>query len=135
MKILILQKSPILCQRLIHLLDETQRYEAIGLVGGVDSVASALQLIALDQPAALLLDRHLDHGGALQMLAALEEQKRQLPVILLGDGHEIRHHGASTVHCIELNKDHEFFSIVPTLDRLLHAANSTYSTLPANCPD
>lgn len=129
MKILLLQKSPLLCQRLIRLLDETQRYEAIGLVGGVDSVASALQLIAVDQPAALLLDMHLDHGGTLQMLAALEAQGRQLPVILLNDGssHGARPPSQSAVNCIELDKDHELFNIVPTLDRLLQPAMTSHT--------
>jgi DNA-binding NarL/FixJ family response regulator len=132
MKILILHKSPILCQRLIRLLEETRRYEAIGVVGGVESVASALQLVTADHPAALLLDQHLDHGGALQMLAALEEKGQHLPVILLTDAHHTEAHRQilPVGNHIVLNKDQDLFNIVPVLDRLLQTASTKTSVSP-----
>ncbi|MBP9712752.1 MAG: response regulator transcription factor [Sterolibacterium sp.] len=120
MKILIVQKSVVLCQRIINLLEASHRYEAIGLVG---KPHNALRLIATDKPDALLLDLHLAGGAAMQLLKDLQAQQLSLPVLLLAESTELAYLQRAQALGVQalLVREGEFEHIVATLDQLLLA--------------
>ena len=103
MKILIVQKSVVLCQRIINLLEASHRYEAIGLVGKPHNALAG--------------------GAAMQLLKDLQAQQLSLPVLLLAESTELAYLQRAQALGVQalLVREGEFEHIVATLDQLLLA--------------
>ncbi len=118
MKILVIQKSAVLCQRIITLLEASHRYAAVGIAG---DPYSALSLMRADPPDALLLDLHLADGAALKLLEKMQAHALHLPVVLLAESRVpayLQRAEELGVRAVLL-KENDFGQIVSTLDDLL----------------
>lgn len=120
MKVLVIQNSPVICERLLALLAESGQYEGLGCVTGA---TAALELVRACEPDALLLDLHLKYGGSgFKVLESLRRRQDELPVILLSGSDDLKYRqqaqavGATAL----LSKTTQFDQILPTLDGLFH---------------
>jgi len=120
MKILVVESSIAVGERLLALLARSGKYTALGCAA---SAAQALEMIAVERPDALLLDLYLNDGSGFKLLEVLRTWQLPLPVIVLSINHGWQYQiqakalGAAAFLC----KSTQFEDIVPTLDRLLHA--------------
>lgn len=118
MKVLVIENSTAVCERLLDLLAEGGGYEAIGCAG---SSAAALELIETRRPDALLLDMHLDDGSGFRVLEKLRSRGLSVPTIVLSgyDDRQYRLRAESLGAAAYLHKSTQFEDIVPTLRQIL----------------
>jgi two-component system response regulator DevR len=76
-RVLIVDDSSIVCDRLVNMLADLKGVSVIGLTG---SIAEARQLIAEFKPDVITLDLHLTDGSGLEVL---REVKNSLPAVLV----------------------------------------------------
>lgn len=121
MKVLVIENSAVICERLLSLLAESGAYQGLGCV---PCVSGALERYATDQPDALLLDLRLADGSGFQVLEALRQCQHGVPVIVLSenDSWHYRRRAESLGAAAFLRKSTQFDLILPTLDRVLHAS-------------
>jgi len=130
MKVLVIENSSAICERLLALLSESGRYEGLGCV---TCAVAAIELIEDCRPDALLLDLRLSDGSGFKVLEALRSQNLSLPVIALSDcdgwQYQIRSLalGAAAFLCKATQSD----LIIPSLDRLLGIRNDAVAVLEA----
>lgn len=124
MKILVVENSPAVGKRLLTLLAASGRYQGMGCAV---TVMSALELVDLCHPDAVLLDQRLDGGSGFQLLELLRGRGLTLPVVMLSasDGEQYRAHARTLGADAFLCKSTQFEEIIPTLDRLLPAPKIT----------
>lgn len=117
MKVLVVEDSPVVLERLLALLALSGRYEGIGCRNGGD----ALELADACRPAALLLDVRLDAGNGLALLERLRGRGLTAPVVMLADDDGRQYHACAAAQGADalLCKPTQFEEIVPTLDRLM----------------
>ena len=75
-RVLIVDDSSIVCDRLVSMLD----LEGVSVIGVTGSIAEARQLSAELKPDVITLDLHLTDGSGLEML---REVKKSLPTVLV----------------------------------------------------
>jgi two-component system, NarL family, response regulator DevR len=80
MRLLIVEDSPIVAERLMELLVDVPGLEIAGSAGDVDAT---VRLIARVNPDAILLDLQIDGGTGLDVLRAAKASKRNIAVIVL----------------------------------------------------
>lgn len=122
MKVLVVEDSVALRERLLSLLALSGRYEGVACrcrPGEAIDVAR--------DAAAVLLDLRLGDDNGLDLLETLREHGLTLPVVVLADedGRQYRSRAAAMGADALLCKPTQFEQIVPTLDRLIAAATPT----------
>jgi DNA-binding NarL/FixJ family response regulator len=129
MKILVIENSAVICERLLALLAESGKYEALGCV---TCAVAALELVEACRPDALLLDLRLSDGSGLRVLEGLHKMGSAVPVVVLSenDGWHYRAYAQTMGAAAFLRKSTQFDQIVPTLDRVLGGE----ARKPANAP-
>jgi len=124
MKVLVIENSSVICERLLTLLADSGKYEGMGCV---TCSSVALDLIEHCRPDALLLDLRLADGSGFKVLETLHAAQRSIPTILLSDctgwQYQIRAQALGAIAL--LNKTEQFDAILPTLDRLFATAANT----------
>lgn len=126
MKILVIENSPVVCERLLALLADSGDYETFGCAA---SVATALALIKTRRPDTLLLDLHLDDGSGFQVLEKLRDDGVATPTIVISecDEPQYRQRAQALGAAAYLHKSTQFEDIVPTLRRIQGARASQSS--------
>lgn len=81
-KVLVVEESTLLRQRLVSLLSEIVGVEAIGLAQGLPET---LDVICCLEPQIVLMDIHLSKGRGVSMMKRIREQHRALTIIALTD--------------------------------------------------
>lgn len=116
MKVLVIENAPTICQRLLSLLAESDKYQGMGCV---TCSSVALELIEECRPDALLLDLRLADGSGFKVLETLRATGCPLPTILLADAISAQYQTyAESLGAALLSKSEQFDDILPTLDRL-----------------
>jgi DNA-binding response OmpR family regulator len=117
MKILVVENSQPIRERLLSLLARSGRYEGIACAPS----SAVLMLGETLQPAALLVDVRLNGISGFQLLKDLRALGFIVPVVMLsasGDAKYPLHAEALGANAF-LCKTTDFEKIIPTLDRLL----------------
>jgi len=118
MKILMVERSWAICERLLALLDKSGKYVGLGCVSSSPAV---LELVETSRPDAILLDLRLDDTDGFQLLELLRSRGLTIPVVMLSMSHGWQYRiraqaaGADAFLC----KCTQFDEILPTLDHLL----------------
>lgn len=118
MKVLVVENSPAISERLLALLAASGIYEGFGCAA---SVMAALAFVETWHPDALLLDQRLDDGSGFQLLELLRSRGLTMPVVMLStsQGSQYQIHAQKLGADAFLCKSTQFEEIIPTLNRLL----------------
>jgi len=117
MKILVVENSLPVRERLLALLATSGRYEGIAC-----TVRSAVQMLGeTPQPAALLVDVRLNGSNGFQLLKDVRARGFTTPVIMMSSSNDAQYplHAEALGANAFLCKTTDFEKIIPTLDRLL----------------
>jgi len=80
MKALIVEDSPVICERLHNMIDDIQNIE---LVGDADNEADAVRNICASQPDLVILDLTLAGGSGMEVLRQIKSQAFPCMAIVL----------------------------------------------------
>lgn len=129
LKIITVDDSPIVMQRLQSILSDMKNIEFLGNAG---NVLSALQLINQHTPNVVILDIHLDenrsHPNGIDLLSTLRKQYPEMKIIMLTNLIEPQYR----MSCLALGADYFFdksndFDRIPqALEEIALSANNEY---------
>ncbi len=118
MKILLIEGSDTVSERVAALIALTNRYQVLART---HSVSDALPWLEDDHPHAILLALHPDKEDSLRLLQIIRDKTLSIPVVVLSifDDCAYRRRAISQGAAEFLSKTTQFEHIIPTLDRLL----------------
>jgi DNA-binding NarL/FixJ family response regulator len=92
MRILLVEDSPHICERLIELIEERGDHVVLGCL---DTLGSALDRIAADKPDAVIFDIRLKEGNGIDALASAKQLQPELIGIVMSSHLTPQHEQAS----------------------------------------
>jgi DNA-binding NtrC family response regulator len=131
MRILLVEDSPHIGERLTELIEERGEHVVLGCF---DTAASAVERIAAEQPDVAIFDIRLREGNGIDALAAAKRLRPELMGIVMSSHMTLRHEQASreagAVRVLDKSELDEIPSILSSLAQAGHARD-TRSGAPA----